>query len=631
MKAKGPKPGDIQTRTVTVERDLLAARAEGDDRIPVAISSEYAVERSFGREVLVHTREAIDMEHAAGGLPFLADHDNTRQLGLVEGVHLRADGKLAGYLRRGNHPDAGWYFKDIEDGIRTNLSAGYKYLDVERDGEDFRVTRWMPLEVSTVSVPADITVGVGRALETETQDAPPAVAERATQDEPAPKGQGERTMSEHIDGAAPDHKKGPVAVSLEDKQREMGEVVKVAMAHGVTAEEASSWVNQGRSPEWVKATLFERKIAEASKGSVAGHLDLSPREAAQFSYTRAMRNHIRQEWEQRGGLEKEVSDAVAKRLGRATSGFFVPLDMQIRAAATGNIVATSSLGGAGVQTSVLSLIDLLRNRMAVKALGARVLSGLTGNITFPRHIVANTMAWEGENPSTGHADTAATFDNVALSPKTAMASSAYSRQLLIQESFDVNAFIQDDLATVLAIGLDLAAIDGTGANNQPTGIMRQTGVTTITHTGTAAGGIPTFAEMVSYETQVATNNADIGVIAWLTNPTVRGKLKTVLKSTTAGSTYIWEGDNTINGYRAAVSSQVPSNYTYGTSTTVANGIVFGVWSELLIGEWGGAMEVIVDPYSLSSQNMVRITQMLLTDVAVRHPKAFAITKSALVA
>jgi HK97 family phage major capsid protein len=194
----------------------------------------------------------------------------------------------------------------------------------------------------------------------------------------------------------------------------------------------------------------------------------------------------------------------------------------------------------------------------------------------------------------------------------------------------VSQFIQMDLATVLAVGLDLAVLDGTGANNQPTGIMRQTGVTAITHTG-AAGGIPTWAEMVSYETNVATNNADIGNISWVTNPAVRGKLKTVLRSTTAGSSYIWADDNTINGYPAYVSAQIPSNYTFGTSTTIASGVVFGVWSEVLIGEWGGALEVIVDPYTLASQNMVAVTQLILADVGVRHPKSFAITKSALTA
>jgi HK97 family phage major capsid protein len=698
-----PKPGDVFHRRVTVERDALATRAAGDERIPISISSELPVDRYFGREILVHTKDAINLEHAVDGLPFLADHDSTRQIGLVEDVSLRADGKLAGKLRKGNHPDADWYFKDIEAGIRRNISVGYRIDSLtpdEKDGNTFRADRWTPMETSTVSVPADITVGAGRSQDTlhipirfeiekmpvspyavnildggdgktkreegtnvgpcandgcnhdfashqdegmqcqadgcacpgyvQSPNTPEPRAAKTKSPAPRPK---ERTMSDEVTGsdAAPAHKAGPKAVSFAEKQQEMANIARLAETHGMQSELAS-WFERGLSRDQVAAEILERK-PKPEPTSVPGHLDLSERDAMKFSYTRAMTNILTKNWDAKGGFEKEVSDAVAKRSNRSTSGFFVPLDLKIlsRTAVTGNIAATSSLGGAGVQTSVLSLIDILRNKMLVRQLGATVLSGLTGNITFPRHIVANTMAWEGENPSTAHAHTAATFDNVALSPKTAMASSAYSRQLLIQESFDISNFIQNDLATVLAVGLDLAAIDGTGSNNQPTGIMRQTNVTSIVHTGTAAGGVPTWAEMVSYETNVATNNADIGTFHWLTTPGVRGKLKTVLKSTTAGSTYLWESDNTINGYAAHASNQVPSGLTYGTSTTVAHGIVFGNWAELLIGEWGGALEVIVDPYTAASQNMVVITQMILADIAVKHPKSFAVTKSALIA
>jgi HK97 family phage major capsid protein len=697
-----PKPGDVFHRRVTVERDALATRAAGDERIPISISSGVTLERHFGREILVHTPEAINFEYAKNGLPFHADHDSTRQIGLVEDVALAPDGKLRGMLRKGNHPDSDWYFKDIEAGIRSNISVGYRLdeLDTEAEPGTYRWTRWAPYEVSTVSIPADLSVGVGRSepapmrftfemtpgasVKEVTVNAPASAVKReegtnvgpcandgcnhdfaSHQDEGmacqadgcvcpgyvqspntpeapraavptplAPQGEKEnRTMSENTPGSdAPAHKPGLIAVSLEDKRKEQADIYRLANAHGL-AEQAPSWVERGLSMSEVKAEIFDMNRSRMQPVDVPGYLGLSAKEGLKYDYTRAIRNQINKQWENEGGFEKEVSDAVAKRLGKQPRGMFIPLDLPVmtRAAVTGNMATTSSLGGAGVQTSVLSLIDLLRNKMLVRQLGATVLSGLTGNITFPRHIVANTMAWEGENPATAHANSAATFDNVALSPKTAMASSAYSRQLLIQESFDVSSFIQNDLATVLAVGMDLAAIDGTGANSQPTGIMRQTGVTTIVHTGTAAGGIPTWAELVSYETQVATNNADIGTFHWITTPGMRGKLKTVLKSTTAGSTYLWESDNTINGYAAHATNQVPSGLTFGTSTTVAHGIVFGNWAELLIGEWGGALEVVIDPYTSAKQGMVEITQMLLVDIAVKHPKAFAVTKGALIA
>ena len=663
--------------TLECESSPAATRADGspDTRIPVAISSEAKVQRydwwtdERYYEVLDHDPANVDLSYGRDGLPFLLDHDGRIQVGLVEEPTLGEDRKLRGFVQMGNHPDAGWVEKDMRGGIRKKVSVGYRLGEYRIEKEEFeglpvRRYRWMPVEVSSVPIPADYEVGVNRqaprnggrkaepmvipirfqledggtgTVNTTSELALSAPAERIapadtrdTQDPPAPKAK-ERTMSEQVqtDGAAP-VSTGPVVKGGVDQRTIAKEIAMICNAHGA-ADRIPEFLSAGYDVDQTKAALFDASVREASKVTPAGHLDMSDREAAQFSYTRAIQAHLNQRWAKDGGLEKEVSDTISKRMDRTTGGFFVPLDLKVRASATGNIVGTSSLGGAGVQTTVLSLIEILRNKMLVRQLGARVLSGLSGNITFPRQITANTMAWEGENPSTGHGLTAATLDNVALSPKTAMASTAYSRQLLIQSSFDVDGFVKDDLAQVLAIGLDLAALDGTGSNNQPTGIMRQDNVNVIVHTGTAAGGVPTFPEMVGYETVIANANADIANMAFVTTPGVRGKLKTTLKSTTAGSAYIWESDNTINGYAAHASAQVPSGLTYGTSTTVAHGIVFGVWSELLIGEWGGALEVIVDPYTLASQNMVAITQMILADVAVRHPASFAITKSALIA
>src|SRR5689334_18259900 len=132
-----PKAGDVFRRTVTVEIDSLATREPDDERIPISISSEEPCDRMFGREILVHTRSAIAMDYARDGLPFLADHEGNRQIGLVEDVALRPDGKLGGFLRQGNHPDAGWYFKDIESGIRKNISVGYRVdeWDVEEPSD----------------------------------------------------------------------------------------------------------------------------------------------------------------------------------------------------------------------------------------------------------------------------------------------------------------------------------------------------------------------------------------------------------------------------------------------------------------------------------------------------------------
>jgi HK97 family phage major capsid protein len=208
-----------------------------------------------------------------------------------------------------------------------------------------------------------------------------------------------------------------------------------------------------------------------------------------------------------------------------------------------------------------------------------------------------------------------------------MTSTAYSRLALIQTTPDIGNMVMDDLALVVAIGLDLAALSGTGTL-QPTGVRGQSGVGTRAM-GTDGANL-TWANVVGYETDIAVQNADISTLAFLTTPGVRGKNKTILKTTVAGSDFLWDAGNTMNGYRAEVTNQLPTNLTKGTSTTICHALVFGNWRELLIGEWGGAVEFLVNPYTYSDQNMIAVHGYVITDIAVRHPKSFVVTNDILV-
>jgi len=118
-------------------------------------------------------------------------------------------------------------------------------------------------------------------------------------------------------------------------------------------------------------------------------------------------------------------------------------------------------------------------------------------------------------------------------------------------------------------------------------------------------------------------------MVYVTNAKVRGKLKTTQKVATYGDTMIWENnDAPVNGYRALVSNQVPSNLTKGTSTGVCSAIIFGNWADLIIGHWG-ALDLMVDPYTGSTAGTVRVVALQDVDIAVRQPASFAAMKDAL--
>lgn len=166
------------TRFITLD----ATTATEPRVVSAVLSTEYPVERRDGgmvyQEILSHSPGAVDLSRAP--LPLIESHD-TRQvnIGLIE--NLRLDGrKLRGTVRLGDSARAAELWRDIAGGIVRNLSIGYQILDFEIDGDHLIATKWMPVEASLVSVPADPQTGLNRNFQmNETETTPDLVqAER---------------------------------------------------------------------------------------------------------------------------------------------------------------------------------------------------------------------------------------------------------------------------------------------------------------------------------------------------------------------------------------------------------------------------------------------------------------------
>lgn len=586
--------------------------------MPVSLSSDQPVARYFGNEVLDHGAGAIDMSRAVNGLPLLYNHDTDQPIGRLEDVAVRNDGKLGAMMRFSRNTRAQEILSDVNDGILTDMSVGYRineWTEERSAGSDavtFRATSWTPMEGSIVPVPADHTVGINRAA--------PAVPAP-----PAPVTGKEQHMAAPVAPAPDTGVKAQVDSLHEQRKQEVKLLADVATTFKME-HRLGEWVAKDFSLEQARADIQAEAERNASKATPAGHVDMTATEHKSYNLGRAIMSIADGSWNRAGSLEKEVSDAVAQRSGKPSRGLYVPMSLQSRASVTGQIVGTSSLGGAAVQTTLLSLIEILRNRLVSRQAGARFLTGLTDTVSFPRQITSNTFNWTGENPSSANTLGNLTLNNLTMSPKTGMVSTAFSRQVLIQSSPDMQSLVLDDIASVIAIGIDSAAINGTGSSSQPTGVRSTSGIgnRTLGSNGAALA----WADLVGLETDVGSANADNGALAYVTNAANRGKLKTVLKSTTAGSSYLFE-NGAVNGYPCYVSNQVPSNLTQGTSTTICSSIIFGNWSELLIGEWGGAVDLIVDPYTLAGQNMIAVTGITMVDVGVRHAASFSKSDAAL--
>ena len=570
-----------QYRHFALDRSALDVEAR---TVSLAFSSEEPYDRYFGTEVLDHAAASIRLGRLTNGGPLLVDHDPTDHVGVIEEVQIGADRVGRAVVRFGRSVRAQEVFQDVQDGIRRHISVGYVIHQLKQekngDAEIMRAVDWEPLECSIVSVPADPTVGIGRSADTNEVDT------EVTSLEP------------DAEPAAEPEVVVPAAVALEVKADAVIEVI--------------------AAPAPATAIIKETSMSQ---------VDLSATERKQYSYARALSAALaRAEGQVVSGFEVEVSQDIEKSLpatAKRNGGIFVPMSLS-RVAVSESLYNTATKGAEVVFTEPGELIDLLRAASHAVRLGARVMGGLQGPVSFPKQTGANTAYWMPENDGTNVTAGNATLGSVTLTPKTLQATTAYSRQLLAQSTIDIEAFIRGDLAAVHGLAWDKAVFHGAGASNEPDGLYHLSGVNSV-----AMGGVPTFGKLIDMVTEVNKDNALGGNLAFVTTPGMAGKLAQTVVAASTDTRMIWGGalsEGNLVGYGAFATNQILATLGGGSE----HGLLFGNWNDCLIGQWG-AMELVVDPYALKKQGMIEITSFQMCDIAFRHAESFCKATGATIA
>ena len=576
---------DVKTRAMAMDMSPIK---EDERRVSMALSSEEPVERSFGIEVLEHSEDAIDLSFLASGrAPLLMDHDPLKQVGVIESVDLDGSARrLRATVRFGKNGLAKEAFDDVVDGIRANVSIGYAINKMERQDKDKYVAKsWRPVEASLVSIPADVSVGVGRSSEPTPEPVTITVRE-------------ETPMTNEIDVAA---------IELEARkaaQKDAAQIIELGARHN-QVEMARNAVSNGRTAADFRGELLD--VIGSERSLESQDIGLTDKEVKRFSIVRAIHalaNPTDRRAQEAAAFEKECSEAAAAEFGRSAQGIMLPTDVLRTWKRDLNSADEADLFGEDYRGQ--DFVDVLRNASSVMQAGARTLNGLSGDVRIPKKTAAASAAWIATE---GGASTESemTVGNIAMTPKTLGAFTDVTRQLMIQSSMDVESLIRDDLATAIGLAIDLAGLEGSGSSGQPTGILNTSGINSVTN---FAAANPTFAEVVTLETALAEDNALMGNLAYILPAAMYGALKTTEKASGTAQ-FVVEPGGTINGHRAIVSNQ-------GT----AGNLYFGNFSDLLVGFFGG-LDLVVDPYTASTSGTVRVVALQSMDLAVRHAVSFA--------
>lgn len=583
-----------------------------------------------GYEVLGHADGEIDTSRMKDGL-IIQDTHYGDQIGIIRKPEVK-DGKIGGVIEFGCSERAQVIAKDAAAGIRRNMSVGYivnesKVVGTAEDGLPIiRVTNWTPYEASFVNVPADAGVGVGRDghLQNKTPEAA-TIAARS---------------------------KDTMKLTAEQRQK----LRELASAAHVSGEEVADILTSERSFEEIREELLNRRekyLAELAKKPA------KPAAEARAVIDEGDQKKIRQKYDFAKvlryyaevaeskfssidiGFEREVSDELAKKTGRAVQGILLPDFVGNRAAANaddgGLTLGTpaydtdtaaggiTGIGGTGknlVATMLLSgqFIDALVATLVLREqLGAEVLTGLVGNIAIPKG-GSITGGWISEGSNAPKKNP--TFGQITATPHTYGAYVDITRKLLLQSSVNVQAKVLEWLMYACANGLETAAFAGSGSSGQPTGLC-----TALNSSATAWSNTPTFDKIVDLIAATKTANSYKPSMKFVGDANVWAKL-----AKTRDFEVLTDGGETPKNVAAIGGStrllDTATNKVVGRDFVESNlmpakKLVFGDFTQLAVCLWSGT-DIIVDPYANDTAGGLRLVALQDSDILIKRTESFAL-------
>lgn len=586
-------------------------------RVKVGVSTEEPVQRSFGMEVIDHTKASMNLEFLnSGRAPLLLDHDMEKQIGVIERVELDETARrLRAEVRFGKGALASEVFNDVTDGIRQNISVGYRIdgrIQRDDDPEEYYRVATTPMEISVVSVPADQSsqVGVGRTV--------PAKPLTETLI-------GENDMTEEVKSVDLDAVK---ADAVKAARKNDAEILELGVQHN-KRDFASDAIKKGLSVDEFRGALLQQ-LSEKPLDINPAAVDAPVKEQRTYSLGRMIQAQVTGDW-RNAGFEREMNDEITRRVGRSAEGIYVPdFAWQQRGP-----LSTAATGGSASEVVFDDFvptvhrgdmfIEALRARQVLGGLGTTYMSGLTGRIKMPKLATGANAAFVEELGDV--ADGAGTDGGVTLQPRTMGAFVDLSRLLMMESVPAIEQIIRNDLLASAADRTEFYAIQGSGSGGQPTGILNTAGVNDLDISAGTDRAALTWDDIIDLVKLVEEDNGIVNgnSAGFLSHPAVKAALASTSKVASTDSVMILNDPwNNLYGYPAAFTSNVPTTLDPGDAGNDASALIFGDFSQLMIAQFG-APSILVDPYTGSRAGTVRMVLHAELDVGVRNAVSFAIT------
>ncbi|HBJ0284295.1 TPA: phage major capsid protein [Escherichia coli] len=637
----------------------------------IAFSSEQPYQRQFWDEqnqemvvldeILVHTPEAVDLSRLNNNAPLLFNHNFDNHIGVVCNARIDADNVGRALVKFSKH---GTLANDIRnkviEGTMEKISVGYdiKEYHIDYTKSQLIVSKWIPHEISWVTVPADDSVGLNRSLNTITvnlgakrdmtkeqieeikeeqesaqvEETPVEENKESEVEETQERQVEENEENENLeDGKDAEH---PESVDDDSSTVREAEEVKEEREAAPVEEEKTEEVAERseEDEEEIRAIARELNIDDEELKRALAIKDMTPeafRTKALNNITNAQRNNeqikdskmektfdlnnvIRSlvDGEALGANEAEFSAMAATatmQRGRAARGgsVFVPA-AAMRAAAAGNTKADlTAITDEKLMTE--SYIEMLMPESVLGRLGVTVYSGLNAPTAIPKMTKSSVDAFGFVDENGAAPESKAEFANVKLSPKTFAGGNPISRQSL-KTVPGIATLITDHINKAVRIKLEQLILSDKANDRGPAGLVKQ------------------LVDADRVEKKAAFSYKDfLKEIAKLTDAGVPAQaIKFAMSGATAAELESTLKDNGVSGY--IIENGKLAGYEVVTSGVIpADHIVLGDFSGITIGEWGG-LELDMDDTTYRAQSAIVPRIWVDLDYVVTQPEALKVLK-----
>ncbi|ECS0152326.1 major capsid protein [Salmonella enterica] len=616
----------------------------GDDRIvELAFSSEAPYSRIYTdqngdpvelKEILVHDKDAVDLDVLNDKASLLFNHEFDNHIGVVVPGSARIDEDGVGralvkFSQVGQL--ANETYDKVKEGTMSKVSVGYTVLEGHADFSKgvYFVTKWQPYEISIVSVPADSSVGVGRSLNTITDEPANNEENREVEvenKETEIKPEEEIRSEENQENKEPENEESP-----SDSGNSSGDSESIPQEvnpeENRSEEEKSDELNTNTESERQEEAqpenkpeeeVFQRSAEDTDEIRAIGkHLNISEDEiqraiedkeiTVESFKQRALNINTESKTFAKGKikmtdtiktLENRFDLSVAMRSlaeGKALNGAEAEYSQEMarKAAQRGRaqrgnsvFVPTSALAPvAGTEIRNDSFVELLMKKSVLGSLGVNVLSGLTAPIAVPRMSegALDAFGFVAENGVSQNSDVK--FDNVPMSLHTFTGGVPVTRQAMLTMP-NIGALIAEHILKASRIKLEQAILSAGANANARDGIVKQ-----LTDAGLVTETALTYKAFLAEVAKLTDAGVDEAAIKFA----MRGALKADLASTLR--------DEGVSGYIIGDNDKLANRPVHSSGVLEAGSILVGDFSAITIGEWEG-LEIDLDDTTFRSQGAI---------------------------